>query len=607
MSRVGASIVSSANSGKPLASYAGAVCFLLLMFGIIWQGLTPSFQAPDEFDHVKRAYMLGNGQVLLDASDGQPSGGVVDTGLIQYMDHFTAMAGKADVKLDPDNLASARTVKWSGENQRVTQPGTAYYLPALYVPQAIGLWLGKATDMTVDRSYRLARLLTLFVSVALLYWAFRLFPPPALVLALLLLPMSTFLFSFAVLDGMSASAAVLAFSAFWRIVSLHDRRPAIMMIMLVALGLLTACRANTLPFLLIPFIAAWYQRDKRLLIGAAIMVMTVLAWTVITIKTTVYPPGPRDIDHMTRLTGYLFNPLDFIGLIHATLTSPGVAQYYAQSFLGVLGWLDAPLGPLHYLIFVLLLLASFVCSISWNHFTGTGLARWSFVIALFCTILLTFLAMLVQWTIGDSPIIQGVQGRYFLIPAIAFAYAIGADPQPLASPMSMGGRMFVFVAAMATAFSVPSVLAVRYYLTPATASAPSVKLEPSPVLTREHAVPLRFPEEQSSQPKALAEIKLLVGTYMRQNAGQAELRLWSPDGDTFSAIFDLADLVDNGYRSFPLDGKAYTSGEIRSKSQGEGISVWEVRQSDGDLEGSCVILVPSAGEATRPLDVCPLP
>ncbi|ASR42567.1 hypothetical protein BEN78_03345 [Xanthomonas citri pv. mangiferaeindicae] len=551
--------------------------------------------------------MLGNGQVLLDSSGGKPSGGLVDTGLVKYMDHFSAMAGKADVKLDADDLASARTVQWSGENQRVTQPGTAYYFPALYIPQAIGLWVGKATGMTVDRSYRLARLLALFVSVGVLYWAFRLFPPPALVLALLLLPMSTFLLSFAVLDGMSASAAVLAFSAFWRYVSLGDRRLSIMMIMLAALGLLTACRANSLPFLLIPFVAAFYQRDKRLLISAGVLSAAVIAWTLVTIKTTVYPAGARDIDHMARLTGYLLNPFDFLGLIHATVISPGVAQYYAQSFLGVLGWLDAPLGSLHYAVFVILLLGSLICSISWNHFTGTGLARWSLVIALFSTILLTFLAMLVQWTIGDSPIIQGVQGRYFFIPAIAFAYAIGADPRQLASPMGTGGQILVFLVALATAFSVTPVLVARYYLTPEVASAASLKLTPSPVLTQGRAVPLRFPKEQLSQPRALAEIRLLVGTYMRQNAGQAELRLWSPDGDIFSAIFELDELVDNGYKSFSLDGKAYTNGEIRSKSKGEGISIWEVRQSDGDLDETCVVLVPTAGEAIRPLDACPLP
>jgi len=606
MSRVGASFISGA-AAKPMTSFAGVSCLLLLVLGIIWQSLTPSFQAPDEFDHVKRAYMLSQGQVLLNAPSGQPSGGEVDVGLTRYMNHFTPMAGKHQVKITGEILMAARSERWGGETERVTQPGTGYYLPVLYVPQAVGLWIGKTVDLSVDQSYRLARLLALFSCVGLLYWSFRLFPPPPLVLALLLLPMSSFLLGFAVLDGMSMSMAVLAFSAFWRIVGLQDDRRSTAMIMLVSLGLFAACRANTLPFLLLPFVAAWYRRDKRLAIGAAILTALVLLWTIVMIKTTVYPPGARDIDHLARLTSYLFDPLKFGSMMHSTLTSPGVAEYYYNSFIGVMGWLDAPLGARHYAVFAFLLVACGASSVAWTEFAGTGLARWSMVVALVAAILLTYLAMLVQWTIGDTGIIQGVQGRYFQIPAIALAFAIGANPRPLASPLAWASQGVVLCMGLATAFAVSTVLSTRYFMVDGQASAQNgLQLAPSPVLAGERKIALRFPEQQLTNPEPIAGLKLLVGTYARRNEGKAELRLWSQQGDTFATTFSLAELTDNGYLSIDLDDKPYIGGELRAVA-GEGISLWEVRQPDGDLQGTCIVLVPTQGTAARPPESCPLP
>ena len=610
MSRVGASFIVGPTA-KPIPSHAGVICLLLLVMGIIWQCLTPSFQAPDEFDHVKRAYMLSQGQILLNTKDGQPSGGEVDVGLTRYMNHFTPMAGKYQVKITGEVLKAARAERWVGQTERATQPGTGYYLPVLYAPQALGLWIGKAVDLSVNQSYHLARLLTLLSCIGLLYWAFSLFPPPPLVLALLFLPMSSFLLGFAVLDGMSMSMAILSFSAFWRIIALKDDRRSVAVIMLVSLGLFAACRANTLPFLLLPFVAAWYRRDKRLAAGAAILAVLVLFWTIVMIKMTVYPPGARHIDHLARLNSYLFNPIKFGGMLHATLTSPGVANYYATSFIGNLGWLDAPLGATHYLVFATLLFACGATSVAWTEFVGTAMARWAMILALVVAILLTYLAMLVQWTIDDTGIIQGVQGRYFQIPAIALAFAIGANAHPLASPLEWISRAMVLFMALFTSFAVSTVLSVRYFMTDgqapeAVAAQPSLQLTPSIVLAGDRKVSLRFPEQQLQHPEPIAELKLLLGTYARRNEGQAELRLWSQDGDTFKTTFNLADLVDNAYLSIDLDNKPYIGGELRA-TRGEGISVWEVRQADGDLQGTCVVLVPKQGTAARPLEACPLP
>ena len=51
----------------------------LAMIGFIsfiLSALIPSFMSPDEVDHLKRAYWLSQGKILLDTPPGQSSGGM---------------------------------------------------------------------------------------------------------------------------------------------------------------------------------------------------------------------------------------------------------------------------------------------------------------------------------------------------------------------------------------------------------------------------------------------------------------------------------------------------------------------------------------------------
>jgi len=72
----------------------------------------------------------------------------------------------------------------------------------------------------------------------------------------------------------------------------------------------------------------------------------------------------------------------------------------------------------------------------------------------------------------------------------------------------------------------------------------------------------------------LRRIGILMGTYDRQNGGEAELRLRNPEGGEDSRIFLLSELENNRYHFFDIEPGVYIAGEIRSVT-GEGISAWE--------------------------------
>lgn len=119
----------------------------------------PPLQSPDERDHLKRAYWLARGELFLKTPPGQASGGFVDSGLENYIDYLARYEGHAERKITYNNVEDISRFQWTPSQTFTVAPGTGYYFPIIYTPQAIGLLAGKGMDLSIDSSYRLARLL----------------------------------------------------------------------------------------------------------------------------------------------------------------------------------------------------------------------------------------------------------------------------------------------------------------------------------------------------------------------------------------------------------------------------------------------------------------
>lgn len=582
--------------------------FCLVMFAICFMVslIIPSFQAPDEYDHINRAYMLSQGHITLHSVNGSPSGGEVDEGLLEYAGYFKSLKGNANIKLSEDESLQAAAVPWAGQSLFVTAVGTSYYFPALYFPQALGLATGKTLHLSVGQSYRLARLLTLAACFTLLCAAFRIFQPPTLILALLALPMNIFLLASPVLDGMAICVTIVALSTFMRVLS-DGRQAAVRWIYILALSVaaVAACRANLLPLLILPFAGWWITRTKPAFVCAVLTFLLVLGWTIYTIKVTVYPPGARNVDHGARLIGFLIHPGTFGQIVLATLTNSAIFNFYAVSFIGVLGWLDAPFSSATYTVLIALLSLVTICSISARAIESY---RWTRILLLLCSlgaVLLTFLALLVQWTVGPATVVDGVQGRYFTIPVIIAAYALFANPKPLAGFADTARTALTVVLLTFSTYVTGLLLINRYYMQDVQPDPKSlIVLSPSDSLTHDRAIPLHFSPYQITTPDELDRISLRFGTYMTKHSGQAALILHTGDNHTLRVPFNLAELSDNAYKEFELDGKRYIRGEIVSEG-GEGISTYQAKSGDAAVVDCMLTRARSERVAITP--GCPLP
>lgn len=428
---------------------------LLLATGFSW--LIPPMQSPDEDSHIGRAYLISQGDWLLQflpvnstgameahqheataASQqtrppGARVGGWVDVGLSSFMAAYLDLARHSVKRFSATEKAQLAQIKWSETKRFQILAGTGYYFPAVYAPQALGLAIGRKLGLDIGQSYYLAKEMSLLACFALLALAFRLMAPNPLLAAILLLPMSLFQLLSPTIDGLTTSLSVLAISIF--LSSADPKRKhtvAASWGLITCVFLLATSRTHLLPLLLLPFFLAWRRQSRRdLYLGCGITVGAI-AWTAFALQSTIDVRIVRDHTTAELLLHYLGHPMSFLQVVFASLNDPGLFIFYERSFVGVLGWLDTWLPTYFYPALWAGLAICGAASVSVSTLQRDGRSRLLLAGIAMASAGLVFLALLVTWTPHPALTVTGVQGRYFVVPVILLAFAISGVSAPTA-------------------------------------------------------------------------------------------------------------------------------------------------------------------------------
>ncbi len=439
---------------------------LLLIFGMTIAALIPPLQSPDEPAHLQRAYLFAKGEVVLIAPPGQASGGYIDRGLRDYSEAFAHLQFSPETPLRRGELQAARRLIWTGNEVFSPLPGAGYYFPLIYAPQAIALRIGEALGLNIDKSYRLTRVFSLMTCLLLLAVAFRVFRPNWLVLGMLVLPMTVFQAVSSSIDGVTTALAVLAAALASRGIYRQYAYPVWMSWALaVVLLALTTCRIQLLPmvgFFLAIFLLRRRRTDLFLLFAVAGLS---LGWIVLALSNVTEPSVGRTLSNSQVLLSYLQQPQTFVRVLFATLGDASHRLFYLQTFVGVLGWLDSYFQPWFYAFSAVALSLLAVASVAWSGWREDWAGRLLLVaIATACS-LLVFLALLVHWNpfpAGDA--IYGVQGRYFIVPALLLAFALSGSAPRVTAVQHHAGRLILFGYALVAAATTSQLLISRYWI-----------------------------------------------------------------------------------------------------------------------------------------------
>jgi uncharacterized membrane protein len=406
-------------------------------------------QSPDETSHVARAYLVAQGQWFLQAApehvappaDAQvgafvrrlggqaDAGGMVDASLLRFMATNLNLALDAKMRLSVTEQEQLAELNWSNEKIHFSIPRTGYYFPLVYAPQAAGLAIGMALDWSIQHSYRLARSLTLLLCFVLLAVACQLAPLNPLALATLLLPMSLFQLLSPTLDGLTTSLGLLTISLFLRKTAVRGSGSWASSVLLAAcIFVLVSSRTHLLPLLLLPFFVAWRQKSARDFYLAGIVTASALAWVLFALQSTTDTLVVRNQSSSQLLVHYAMHPDAFFKIVWTSLSNPELANFYQQSFIGILGWLDTMLPPPFYSLLWIGLGVCALVSISLTAGGGGLGARWLLLVTAIASVGLIFLSQLVTWTPHPATLIEGVQGRYFVMPMVMLAFSLSGFP-----------------------------------------------------------------------------------------------------------------------------------------------------------------------------------
>lgn len=414
----------------------------------------PPFQSPDETAHLWRADMISRGQLFLTTQTiGGTSGGYIDANLQRIAKRFAEMP---PVALIPNAPAAAQVIadelpsRWSGKLIFQAAAGTGYYSPLIYLPHATALFVGRQLDWSILHTYMLVRVTVIITAFMLACAALSIYQPNPLAMVCLMTPMALFQWLSSTIDGLSFGLALLLL-ALWSQMRAPEstQQRWLPWSFYAVLLLLASTRTNLIVLSALPLIS-YFKTDKIKAITVTALVSVILiAWTAIATHGIVDDRVVRPQSTVQIAELYLSKPWEFLSLMARTLHSEK-GTWYIESFFGYFGWLTIPMSKsaTRDMWRVLLLMSVLLISINWRW--RQPIIKSLMIVLALLSCVLVFFALAISWNPYPANLIEGVQGRYFIIPAFLLAYALGP-----VSPRSYPYRWFeVLLVGLFAAYSI---------------------------------------------------------------------------------------------------------------------------------------------------------
>ncbi|WP_348265361.1 DUF2142 domain-containing protein [Telmatobacter sp. DSM 110680] len=404
--------------------------------------LTPPFQVPDEVQHFYRAYQLSDFRFRAEVQNGV-SGGTLPVSLPELVKSVVYTRDGVFYSVTPAPLA--KTLKLASipleksTRRFIAFPGSAFYSPLPYLPQVVGISVGRLFGLGPLYLVFLGRLFNCLTALAMIGFAVYLIPIAGeLVILIGLLPMSLFLYA-----SLSPDAAVIACALLFFALSLAANTSGSWktweLVMAAALGAVLCSvkpvyapmlLAGVVPGLIVRGRAASVIRSHVILVAVA---MGAAAGWLLFVKPAMTSPLGGGHPSL-QMSFILHNPAFFMRVLIHTIGDWGInALFYYFSTVGMFGWLSVLLRPV---LAYFLPLVNFV--VIWSLGPREGAKRsvlralWYLALA-FASVVLAMTAMyLMSAHVGQNEI-TGLQGRYF-IPILILAGMAAVELSPHRRP-----------------------------------------------------------------------------------------------------------------------------------------------------------------------------
>lgn len=400
-----------------------------ILFGIFWTVAIPPFQTPDETSHFFRAYGITEGELMCRNVAGSNAGAYLPANMGEFLNtlHSNRIFFNYEVKQNINNLIKSTNIYPSSEKTFMEFVNSCVYNPIPYIPQTIGIFLGKLFDSPLIVNFYLGRLFNFIIFNFLGYYTIKLIPRlKNLVFLLLLMPMTLH-------QGISLSPDVLTITICFLFVALvlkvKYQVEGISRRQIIYLGLLSfiigIIKISYFPLVLFSLVIPTKKYDSKAhwirfsLIYVLIGFLSALLWLALTRSVVMTFP----VEPINQIKVILDNPIEFIKLM--LFSTPRNNDLFMQ-FIGTFGWLDTPnLLAIVVCYFVMLFLITFFEGLKIREVnkSDVGSSAISFLAFVSCVLLIQ-LSLYLNWPQATPGTVSGVQGRYFIPISLTFFYSL---------------------------------------------------------------------------------------------------------------------------------------------------------------------------------------
>lgn len=402
--------------------------FLLYITSVLFLSfIIPPFQSPDEFNHFKKAYLLSEGQIILN-KQGSLTGGQIDKNLLSYMNLYSQIPFNGNEKFNKQIFKDGYQIKWGEDKTYSNLSNTAPYFPIIYLPQALAIKAGQLLDLKIDLTYRLGKIISLITAFTLFFFAVKKFNITPAIKMLFLLPMFIFLASSSHPDVLFCCLLIYAIGISNQLYKKNNiTKPSNPDYLTNYIFLIILCfciatiKANFILIFILPLMLIVKHKRFLDLIFFILIGMLTIFWFWL-IEKYHGPTRPDGIETINKLSVFFNYIPEYIQTILSSYTDAKFYKVYYQSFIGNIGWMDAKIGSAWYYLYFLLILVGikkYWGSIKTKNSTSLDYAL---IVCGVGSILLLDLLTFIKWTpIGETEIIH--QGRY-LYPILILFFSI---------------------------------------------------------------------------------------------------------------------------------------------------------------------------------------
>ena len=409
--------ISMKGAGKDMRAKHGRLtmeCLFLLLYIPLVIGMMlvmPIGAPPDEPAHLSQEWLLGTGQIRTETP-------VFPENLKEILK--TPVVSTDDAKALNAKTRGTRLSAETAEGRRTE--ATGIYPLAAYVPQALGMRIARLFTDRIDLICYGARIGSM-IATGLLFWlAIRRSPKGKMILlAVACLPLTLQEAASASCDGVTAAGICWITVELLRRVCGEKEKNVPSALRSAAFGAgAVLCKLFYSPVLLLGLMTGAEpegkkQRRRNNLIMFGVFAACLALWYMLSVKNLSGREGLTS-GALDRAGEVAANPLILLGAQVRTIVrrAPG----WIRQLFGVYGRLDvfSPwiLTVLTGVSFLGVALADGGIGLLPGDAKRAGRFRLMMLLILvICWMLLSF-ALLVWWTAGDSPLIEGIQGRYFV-------------------------------------------------------------------------------------------------------------------------------------------------------------------------------------------------